>query len=206
MLDDLARSLRSLLAGEVDALAEERVYFDPPDAEFAPSLPAVNLFLYDVRENLELRVNDWDVTASDDGPSFRQRAPRRLDCSYLVTSWAGDPLSEHALLGQVLEALLRHPVLLGDAVRGRLSGQSLPTSAGQPSLLQGIGEFWQAMGNKPRAALNYTITLALDVFAPQTVDRVVAPVTRFQLIDPARPVGAPQFTMKQRDPPLLKNP
>ena len=32
-----------------------------------------------------------------------------------------------------------------------------------PGHLQSIGEFWQALGGKPKATLNYTITVALDV-------------------------------------------
>jgi hypothetical protein len=47
------------------------------------------------------------------------------------------------------------------------------------------------MGNKPRAALNYTATIALDLFEPQTLDRVTTPVQHLQQIDVARPAGSP---------------
>src|SRR4051794_37435003 len=176
MFDDLDRALRALLVQEVADLAEDRVHFEPPDAEFRPSIPAVDLFLYDVRENRELRDNDWQLDRQQNGDVVKRRAPRRIDCSYLVTAWAGDALSEHLLLGAVTHALLRHPVIEGDLVQGQLAGQVLPAGALHPALLQAIGEFWQAMGNKPRAALNFTVTVAADVFAPVSTSVVQTPV------------------------------
>jgi hypothetical protein len=178
MLDDLDRTLRAVIGAEVPALAADHLHFEPPDADFTPAVPAVDLFLYDVRENRALRSNEWRLDRPGNGQVTRQRDPRRVDCSYLITAWAGDPLSEHLLLGQVLDALLRRPVIPGSAALGALAGQDLPTSVLQPSLLQGIGEFWQAMGNKPRAALNITVTIAVDGPAPVPASEVREPSIR----------------------------
>jgi hypothetical protein len=30
--------------------------------------------------------------------------------------------------------------------------------------LQSLGEFWQAMGGKPKASLQYTVTVGLEIF------------------------------------------
>jgi len=66
---DLDRTLRALLErdlqrapgiGVVDAITPDQISFATPDANFAPSAQfTVNLFLYDIRENRELRSNDW---------------------------------------------------------------------------------------------------------------------------------------------------
>lgn len=178
MLDDLDRTLREVIGAQLPDLAVDHVLFEPPDADFTPPVPAVNLFLYDVRENRDLRDNTWQLDRPGNGQVVKRRAPRRVDCSYLITAWAGDPLSEHLLLGRVLRALLRAPVIAGDAPQGQLSGQHLPTSILQPSLLQGIGEFWQAMGNKPRAALNVTVTIAVDIAEPVPATEVREPTIR----------------------------
>ena len=34
------------------------------------------------------------------------------------------------------------------------------------NLLQSIGEFWQAMGGKPKATLHYAVTISVDVGEP----------------------------------------
>jgi hypothetical protein len=176
MLDDLDRTLRALLGAEMPDLPADHMHFEAPDAAFTPAVPAVNVFLYDVRENRELRDNDWQLDRPGDGVVSKQRAPRRVDCSYLITAWAGDSWSEHLLLGQVLAGVLRHPVIAGELPAGRLAGQSMPAGILQPSLLQGIGEFWQAMGNKPRAALNLTVTIAVRTSEPVATTEVRQPV------------------------------
>ncbi|MCU1670255.1 MAG: hypothetical protein JWP40_3182 [Blastococcus sp.] len=184
MLDDLDRTLRELLLGQVPDLAADHLHFEPPDTDFTPAVPAVDLFLYDVRENRQLRSNDWELDRPGNGSVTKRRAPRRVDCSYLITAWAGDPLSEHLLLGRVLRALLQSPVIAGDTPQGELAGQQLPTSILQPTLLQGIGEFWQAMGNKPRAAVHLTVTAAVDTATPSTVPEVREPTIRIVSKEP----------------------
>jgi hypothetical protein len=184
MLDDLDRTLRVVIRAELPDLPEDHLHFEPPDGDFTPAVPALNLFLYDVRENRELRSNDWQLDRPGDGQVVRSRAPRRIDCSYLITAWAGDPLSEHLLLGRLATALLRSPVIAGDAPQGELAGQTLPTSLLQPNLLQGIGEFWQALGNKPRAAVHLTVTVAVPVSAPVSTPEVREPQIRLVIKEP----------------------
>ncbi len=173
MLNDLDKTLQKLLASEISTLAAERIYFDTPDDKFAPATPAIDLFLYDVRENLELRSNEWMVDRHS--KSATKTPPfARVECSYLVTAWAGDIASEHALLGSVIRALLRHPFISADLLQGSLTSQPLPlpTTSLQPGKLQSPADFWQALGGKPRAALYFTVTIAVG--ALDSVEEAVA--------------------------------
>ena len=61
MLDDLDRTLRVVIGAQVPDLPGDHLHFEPPDADFAPAVPAVNLFLYDVRENRELEYTTLDA-------------------------------------------------------------------------------------------------------------------------------------------------
>lgn len=198
MIDDLDRTLEDLLRRELaPALAEQvGISFAAPDAEFPPpsvTLPAVDLFLYDVRENTELRSAEWTVHRDRAGTVTRQRPPVRVDCSYLITAWASDgstsrSLDEHRLLSEVMRSLLRHPTLPEMLLRGALKGQEppLPTSTLQPGRLQSVAEFWQALGGKPKAALNYTVTIG---------------VTADVAFEPERPVMDKRLTvLAQREP------
>src|SRR5215212_8510566 len=117
MIQDLDSTLAVLLARELPTeLAEQvTVSFATPDDQFPPSSvtpPAIDLFLYDVRENHELRNNEWIVERNSDGTTTRQRPPVRVDCSYFVTAWASQnspnaAWDEHHLLGEVMRVLLR---------------------------------------------------------------------------------------------------
>ena len=63
MIGYLDDTLRNLLARDLPSL-EGKIYFDVPDRDFKPSIPAVDLFLYDVRENLDLRSTEWQMERS----------------------------------------------------------------------------------------------------------------------------------------------
>ncbi|NTV63530.1 MAG: DUF4255 domain-containing protein [Oscillochloris sp.] len=192
MINDLDDTLKTLLTRELPSLFGQvtnrvSISFDAPGAQFPPqavTLPTVNLFLYDVRENRDLRSNEWISDRQDNGMVLRKRAPVRVDCAYLITSWASDGTvnpaqDEHRMLGLVMRALLRFPKLPANVLQGSLQGQEpdLPTTALQANNLQSLGEFWQALGGKPRAALSYTITISLDPYeavdAPIVLDRVL---------------------------------
>lgn len=173
MIGYLDDTLRNLLARDLPSL-EGKVYFDAPDRDFKPSIPAVDLFLYDVRENLDLRSTEWQMERSN-VTGTRWSPPVRVDCSYLITAWAGDIKSEHTLLGDVMRVLLRYPTLLRDLLADQLQDQflPLPTAVLQPGHLQSVGEFWQALDGKPKAALNYTVTIAVQPFGAVETPLVV---------------------------------
>jgi hypothetical protein len=185
MFDDLDKTLEQLMRHELPAVILEHVSlsFIAPDGEFPPAavtLPSINLFLYDIRENLDLRDGEWHRTRRPDGSTFRQRPPVRVDCSYLITAWpseaAPNPAAdEHKLLGEVLKVLVRHPVLPEVLLQGSLANQepALPAITIQQSHLQSWGDFWQAIGSKPKAALNYTVTIGVPTGEPIATEGVV---------------------------------
>jgi hypothetical protein len=185
MLDDLDKTLAELLKQELPSgvVSQVAISFAPPDDSFPPSsvsLPAIDLFLYDIRENRELRNREWEVERRSDGTGSRKRPPVRVDCSYLITAWSSDASStpaydEHMLLGEVLKVLLRYPAIPAATLQGSLREQepSLPAVTIQPGQLQSMGEFWQALGGKAKAALNYTVTIAIEPFAPQETGPLV---------------------------------
>jgi len=174
MIDDLDKSLENLLKQELppELVAQITISFATPDGQFPPAtvaLPAIDLFLYDVRENRDLRDGEWRVERQSDGTAVRKAPPVRVDCSYLITAWPSDSSTtpardEHRLLGEVMKALLRHSSLPAGVLEGSLQGQQppLPASTLQPGRLQSLAEFWQALGGKPKATLSYTVTIGVD--------------------------------------------
>lgn len=186
MIDDLDKTLEQLLKQHLPAsvAAQAALTFAAPDADFPPpsvQLPAIDLFLYDIRENRDLRSNEWLLDRKADGTATKARSPVRIDCSYLVTAWASGSSTtpaqdEHHLLGEVLKVLLRFPTLPESLLQGSLQGQEppLPAASLQPGHLQSIAEFWQALGGKPKASLSYTVTVGVTTQAPFETGPLVA--------------------------------
>jgi hypothetical protein len=162
------------------------VSFLTPDESFPPQslvLPAVNLFLFELHENRELRSFEPQLERQDDGTVLKRPAPARVDCHYLVTVCARDgvqnpELYEHRLLGAVLQVLLRHRRLPAEVLQGSLKDHEPPVRA---LTLQSAGrqhgfEMWHALKGKPRAALHYVLTVSLDIRSPEELGTVVKQV------------------------------
>jgi len=178
MFDDLDSTLQQLLRRELppSLVSQVTITFAAPDAQFPPAsvtLPAIDLFLYDIRENRELRSNEWIVERQSNGAATKSRSPVRLDCSYLITAWASATSNtptqdEHRLLGEVMKVLLRHSTIPAGILQGSLQGQEppLPATSLQPGRLQNISDFWQTLGGRPRAALTYMVTIGVTPEPP----------------------------------------
>lgn len=185
MFEDLDKTLEQLLTRELPPaiLETASISFVAPDADFPPQgapLPSINLFLYDIHENMELRSPEWNQERRADGTVLQQRAPVRVDCSYLITAWPSDAspqpaVDEHKMLGAVLKVLIRYPVLPDAFLFGSLAKQEppLPAITIHQSQLQSWGDFWQAIGSKPKAALQYTVTISVPVGEPVVTGGIV---------------------------------
>ncbi len=128
MFEELDHALEQLLQNELDLDADGiEVSFSQPNGQWVArrSGPALNFFLYDVRENPTLRRHQWQQEPEPRGRTARtggagtvalRRTPLMLDCFYMVTAWSGAeervrPFQEHDLLGRALRALARYPIL-----------------------------------------------------------------------------------------------
>ncbi|MFP2903805.1 DUF4255 domain-containing protein [Pyxidicoccus sp. 3LFB2] len=188
MLYDLDRTLKALLLHELprELLGPDipiSIGFATPDDQFPPAsfvLPALNLFLYDVQENVALRSPEARSERQDDGSVLVQRPPAWVDCHYLVTAHARDgaqspQVDEHLLLGEALQALLRHRRLPAGFLQGRLQGKEpLPrTRVVLPESLRHGAELWSALRGRLRPSFHYTVTMAVELAAPETAGPLV---------------------------------
>lgn len=187
-LDDTIRELLETQAPGGSELAGADISFDLPDADWRAGLTTltVNCYLYDIRENLELRRAEPIIQRSGDGTrAIRRDQPRRIDCAYCITAWspAADEsvLDEHRLLSQVLTVLMRSPTIPAAVLQGSLVDQipPYPTVIASPDGVKNQPEFWGALDQQLKPSLNYVVTLALMLDeAPDEADmlRVVEEV------------------------------
>jgi hypothetical protein len=188
MIRDLSLTLQAILDDPAlgttfPELAAAQIVFDRPVETFNPTQTTIDLFLYDIRENMELRSSEPTLRRLN-GQVEIQRPPLRVACSYLITAWpvGGTDLAlqEHRLLSQVLQVLARYPKIPAPFLRGQLVGQQppLPMMTAQTDGLKEPAEFWTAIGNKLRPSLTVTVTIGMEVFAPVTAPMVITEEVR----------------------------
>jgi Pvc16 N-terminal domain/Carboxypeptidase regulatory-like domain len=171
MFRDLDDTLTSVLDDPMapSELVAADVNFEIPDETFNPAQPTVNLFLYDVHENRELR-DPVPIVENIGGVFVRRRPPLRVDCSYQVTAWdnatgATRVANEHRLLSQALQWLSRIPIIPDVYLRGRLVNPPFPHRT-EVALMDGgksLGEFWTALKRPPKPSFNLLVTIAMEL-------------------------------------------
>jgi hypothetical protein len=191
MIQDLDETIRQLLLTKITSInwADVDVKFDMPTKEWSTTItkPTVNLFLYDLRENVELRSNEryWTRTGTPPTSATESRAPVRLDLSYLISVSTTEISDEHRLLGRLLATLFRFPVLPPEVLQGSMQAQPLPLLAcvAQPERTPNSWDVWTEFDHRLKAALSYVVTLSVDPYSPEVYDHLVQTrVTNFTLL------------------------
>jgi hypothetical protein len=168
MIQSLDETIKSVILDKGGfRLSDVDIRFDQPTRDWAAGLtkPAINCYLYDVRENLELRNQEWIVEREENGQSRKKIAPLRIDLSYLITAWTNEVEDEHAVLWRILVALSSVPTLPEGALKGELVHQPypIPTQTAQVSdAMRNLSDLWNVMENELKPAINYTVTLAVE--------------------------------------------
>lgn len=183
MISDLDETLKKLLTERAGLdPAAVAITFDTPSRDWSGGLakPTVNLYLYDIRENRELREADWWVDR-ENGKVNKRRPPVRVDLSYMITAWTRAVEDEHRLLWRVLATLLRQETIPEELLQGELVRQIYPlrTKVAQPDgALSNPADFWTALENLLKPSINYVVTVALDMDVVSTAPLVFTKVAR----------------------------
>jgi hypothetical protein len=188
MLADLDETLRGMLKSELERHGFEgiEIAFDAPTREWSGQLsaPAVNLFLYDMRESEEDRPSGW--TKQRVGDEYVEAPPPLvMEVSYAITAWAQAVEDEHRLLSQVLAVLSAYPHLPEDALNGRLRNGSqamaIKTKVGQAK--GDKADFWTAVGGQYKVSLDYVVRLTVESGVRRKVPQVRTQTIRTRLLD-----------------------
>jgi hypothetical protein len=189
LIDALDRILTDLIQSRIAGLkGSTQVGFGPPDEQWLKDVVSaneerLNIYLYDLRENLKLRSNDR-AREQQDGWYSIKRVPPKVDCLYLLTAWspvkvtpAIEPsLDEHLILYDVLRVLMRNQSLVpaevyktGVKIPSSRELTSVPALLRQEELLiravlpdagmREMGLFWSSVKGLWRPAIQLTVTL-----------------------------------------------
>lgn len=174
---------------------EMDILFDVPTLQLLESLvrPTINFYLFDIRENTDLRQTDWLPSQSNGRSSTRRMPPRRFDLRFMVSAIADNVETEHQLLWWTLRTLLQHPELPPKDWKEKWEGLSpeafaqlelleapLPTRIGDKEDSARLLDIWSALDAPPRPALVYIVTVPMDLDITQHPKLVFTRTLRYR--------------------------
>ena len=169
MIHDVDESLRALVKRDALNGSGVEVAFDAPTKDWVArrNSPVVNLYLYDIREDLSRRDTAWvDVRNGEGRVTERRLPPRRYRLSYLVTAWTARPEDEHRLLSALLSGFVRHEYFPAELLQGALEGEETPilvTVALPPDDDRKIADTWSALGGELKPSLDVVVTAPMNI-------------------------------------------
>ena len=195
MIDDLDKTIKKLLEEKYlipkELIGAIDILFSRPDKEWEQKVtkPTINLFLYNIQENLQLRSNERYL-ARNGVTGTETYAATRIDFNYLISVWSKAEATEveteveeeHSILGNVLTTLLTYPRLPQEVLIGAIAEQSEPPRAwiAQPEDTPKTWEFWGDERWSLKASIGYRVTLHIEP-KPVKVDLVTETEIRLQL-------------------------
>ena len=167
MLADLHTSLRTLLhdRGRIPRELVD-VRFEAPRREWVNALtrPTLDLFLFDVKENLDLRRGDIGSATANGRAVYRMPA-RRFDLRYMVSALASTVEDEHLLLWRALSTLLQFPDFpvdtLAESLRTLEPGAVMQVKTPEEAGL--LLDLWTALESPPHPAFLFVVTVPLEI-------------------------------------------
>ncbi len=190
MIYELNETLQELLLREMPVRkGDVDIQFNLPKREWSSRLskPTLNIFLYDILENIELRGSEqWTQFDNEDGTVSLRRNPVRINFYYLITSWAKEIQDEQHLLSVTLTTLLRQSSIPEEILPDVLKNQPVPIrlDVAQNKGLAKMSDFWGTMDNDPHPGIRLTVTLTVDPYPAVIAPRVAASEMRFKQTPP----------------------
>jgi len=164
VIHEVDEALRRLVKEQALHGTDVEIAFEAPTKDWAArrNAPTVNLYLYDIREDLRRRqrglLNEY---ASDGTVAARHVPPRHIKLSYLITAWTQRPEDEHRLLSSLLACFLRHDAIPPDLLGATLTeiGLPVPLTVGLPPPEdRAFADVWSALGGELKPSLDVVVT------------------------------------------------
>ena len=168
MIAQVDDALHDIVTTEALQSADLEVVFDAPTKDWAArrNAPTVNLYLYDIREDLRRRERGLIAEYDERGAVVsRRQTPRHFKITYLITAWTQRPEDEHRLLSALLYCFLANESLPAALLRGRLAETGLPVTlsvALPPPEDRSFADVWSALGGELKPSLDLVVTAPVD--------------------------------------------
>ena len=168
VIHDVDESIKALIARDAANGSGVEVVFDAPTKDWAVrrTAPTIDVFLYDIREDLQRRdMVTRKVRDASGITTVRRAPPRRYRLSYLLTAWTQRPEDEHRLLARLMATFLRIDRVPHELLAGSLRDLDLPVIvdlALPRSEDRSLFDIWSALGGELKPSLDLQVIAPID--------------------------------------------
>jgi hypothetical protein len=198
MIDEVDEALRRLVLRDAVNGSGVELSFEAPTKDWAArrNAPTVDVYLYDVREDVSRREMHHEPIRDENGRVVgRKLPPRRFRLSYLVTVWTARPEDEHRVLSTLLACFLRHQRVPPELLPEGLASHGLPVVVEvglPPPKDRSLADVWSALGGELKPSLDLTVTAPLDpavvlAAGPPVLEELRLRVAAGDAVDEPRP-------------------
>jgi hypothetical protein len=179
MINEVDEALRNLVKAEVINGADVDVLFEAPTRDWASrrNTPTVDLYLYDIREDLRRRQTGMIERRDEKGMVVERReVSRYFKLAYLITAWTQRPEDEHRLLSAILACFMRYDNMPDSALTPLLRDLGMPLQvmiAYPPPENRQVSDVWASLGGDLKPSVDLVITMAIQ---PDTMYEVAQAV------------------------------
>jgi hypothetical protein len=187
-IGDVSATLQKVLHDALVAL-DPGFFVDVSDLQGTMSVSPAHLtiFLFEVVEDPSAR-NRPPVRQATPPDVVLKKPPVALILRYMLTPWSGDRITDHKIVGKVIETLYDKAILSGPDLLGTLLDSNVALKITlSPITLEDRTRVWYSVQKPYRLSLTYEVRV-VDI--DSTVVRKVAQVTSRTMV-PAVPEGAP---------------
>ncbi len=169
MIHEVDEALRRFVRRDALPGTEVEVAFEAPTKDWASRRtgPVVDLYLYDIREDMRRReYGEIERRGANGIVDARFQPPRWFKLSYLVTAWTQRAEDEHRLLSVLLGCFLARDGLPIDLLVGGLAEAraAIPyTCALPPPQDRALSDVWSALGGELKPSLDLVLTAPFDL-------------------------------------------
>jgi hypothetical protein len=206
VIDLIDDALQKLVRRDALNGSDVEIAFDAPTKDWAArqNTPTVDVYLYDIREEPNLRhIGTGDVRNGNGIVTARVVPPRYFKLSYLVTAWTQRPEDEHRLLSSVLGCFVRYDVLPADVLDGFLADQKLPvgvTVGMPPPQDRSLSDVWSALGGELKPSLDLVVTAPVDTQRSLEAGPPVLEEPRITVVAPSGQKSRPRAKGRTHEP------
>ncbi len=191
MISLIDEAIKGFLITEA-SLSDVDISFEVPTKEWSGGLDVTttNLYLFDIRENTELRKNQWEAVRNNNGTITQQRPPAKIDLFYMITAYSTSTqgnanILEHHLLSKILAVVHNHFFIPQSYLTVNFSDilpvPEIPLEVVHPKFLdeQGGFQLWSAIDQFLKPAIYIKVTVPIELQKEITTTAVLTKMMKY---------------------------